>query len=86
MWIVSAVMFASSDFLLKAVEGATSFEDSSCIVRVGLRTGREEVDSSCSWVAILRNAQLTSSSSWFVNQVVLRLPGGICVGGGVEEA
>jgi hypothetical protein len=55
-------------------------------VTVGSRTGREEVDSSCSWVAILRDAQLTSSSSWFVNQVVLVLPGGICVGGGVEEA
>ena len=52
MWIVSAVMFASSDFLFKAVEGATSLVASACLVTVGSRMGREEVDSICSWVAI----------------------------------
>lgn len=45
---------ASSALRLRAVEGASSLEDFSWIETVGSRIGREEVESSCSWVAILK--------------------------------
>lgn len=36
------------------MEGAVSLEDFSWIEEVGSRIGREDVESSCSWVAILK--------------------------------
>ena len=53
MWIVVAVIPASSDSRLKAVE-ELSLEGFSWTLVVGSRMGLEEVEESCSWVAILR--------------------------------
>ena len=52
MWIFAAVMPASSALRLRVVEGSSSLEDFSFRKVVGSRTGREEVEGSCSWVAI----------------------------------
>lgn len=43
----------ASDCDRRAVEGAASLEDFSWIETVGSRTVREEVEGSCSWVAML---------------------------------
>lgn len=48
IWIVVAVILASSDFLFSAVEGAVSLDDFSWTLVVGSSIGREEVDSNCS--------------------------------------
>jgi len=54
MWTVGDdVISASAALRLSAVEGATSLEDFSWWSVVGSRMGREEVESSCSWVAIV---------------------------------
>lgn len=45
---------ASSALRLKTVEEASSLEDFSWIEMVGSRIGREEVESSCSWVAMFK--------------------------------
>lgn len=52
MWIVVGAVPISTDFALDAVEGSTSFAALSWAHVVGSRAGREEVDSSCSWVAM----------------------------------
>jgi len=51
-WKVVLFIVAESDFCFSAVEGAVSLEDFSWVVEVGSRMGREEVEGSCSWVAI----------------------------------
>ena len=54
MWIVVAVILASSDLRLRAVEGVSWTE------MVGSSGGWEEVEGSCSWVAMMfRRVALT---------------------------
>jgi len=60
MWMVVAVIPAASDLRFRAVEGAASLADWVCIVVVGSSGGREEVEGSCSWVAILKMGELTT--------------------------
>lgn len=43
----------ASDCIFRAVDGAASFEDLLWTLTVGSMMGREEVDGSCSWVAML---------------------------------
>lgn len=47
------VLEIASDFALEAVEGAASFEDWLWMEVVGSRTGWEEVEGKCSWIAIV---------------------------------
>jgi hypothetical protein len=59
MWIVLAVILASDDLRFRVVEGAASSDDFSWVVIVGSRIGREDVEGSCSWVAIMKRWRLT---------------------------
>ena len=70
IWIVVAVNLASSDLRFKAVEGASSLEDFSRIEVVGSRGGWEEVEGSCSWVAMMgRWVKFGDLEVWKVNVV-----------------
>lgn len=52
------------DFALRAVEGATSLGDTLWMEVVGSRMGREDVEGSCSWVAMVHPSGLIATPKY----------------------
>lgn len=71
MWMVAGFSFwdavSRSDWWSRERRGAVSLDDFSWVFTVGSRREREEVDSFCSWVAILNMKRLKVVGAFNMN-------------------